>query len=123
LIFSQVVLGTAEFAYNTEIELDPAVWKRSQQQIRPIFDAFLVAHEYGHIMLGHYKGRPVAGRAASYERELAADAYAFRLMLAAFKGEPMHVYVRASSLLLGMTLIERGYGLFRQEEYEGYSVP
>lgn len=122
LVFSQVVIGSATFAENNLIALDPGVWQRGHHMLKPVYEAFLLAHEYGHVMLGHRMGRSGEDPEASYERELAADAYGFRLMLAAFEN-PIRVYDAVASLLCGMQLFEHGYDLLEHEQQTSATHP
>jgi hypothetical protein len=122
LVFSQVVIGSAVYAENNLVGLDPKVWKRSHSTIKPVFDAFLLAHEYGHVKLGHQQDRLATEAAINHEHELAADAYGFRLMLRAFN-DPALVYCAVSSLLCGMQLFEHGYELLEHEPWTSKTHP
>jgi hypothetical protein len=122
LVFSQVIIGSAVYAENNLVALNPEVWKYSHSAIKPVFEAFLLAHEYGHVKLGHQQDRLETSAVANHERELAADAYGFRLMLRAFK-DPAEVYCAVSSLLCGMMLFERGYELLEHEPWTSETHP
>jgi hypothetical protein len=115
LVFCQVVLGTSAFLYN---RIDWGVNRdntaRADAVLRPVMEAFLLAHEYGHVILGHPPNALDFPLEVRHARELEADAYGFGIMLAAFDS-PVAVYVAVSSMLGAYALLDRGYNLVEHD--------
>jgi hypothetical protein len=114
MVFSQVVLGSGAFLHRSEYGIDNAVMLYGEATIRPQVEAFLLAHEYGHIMLGHPPSTDEEPQAENHRRELEADGYGLETVLAAFQ-DPVPVYVGVQSLLCAFSLFERGCNLLEHD--------
>jgi hypothetical protein len=118
LCFCEVILGTA--AYLDSRPATNPVLREVGSRLDPVFEAFLLGHEYAHVMLGH---QPVDMNVAagSYQdhgflrqEELDADALGFKIALGAFP-DPVQTYVSVAGYLCAWHLIERGWGLLKGE--------
>jgi hypothetical protein len=106
LLFSQVVLGSCAYA---EVVPVPPPYVPFSEQLTSAIDTFTLAHEYGHVILGHC-GVHEDG-AGSYEQELAADTSGFQIATAAWKGH-LWSYLGASALFSGYDAILRASNTF-----------
>jgi hypothetical protein len=114
LFFCQVVLGTA--AYLDDRPAREPMLAQLGDAFARVCEAFLLAHEYAHITLGH-RPRELEAGAGSYHaqgfearQEFEADELAFRIVMRAFP-HPEHVYVSVAGLFAGLHLAERGFAL------------
>jgi hypothetical protein len=115
LVFCQVVLGTSAFLYNrVEWDVNRDNTHAADTVLRPVMEAFLLAHEYGHVLLGHPPNALDFPLEVRHAREFDADAYGFGITLAAFD-DPVAVYVAVSSMLGVYALLDRGYNLVEHD--------
>lgn len=114
ICFCQIILGTA--AYRDLRPMGHPAVEDLGERVAPVFEAFMLGHEYAHVALGH---RPVdldaPGvrpdlQAFTQDEELAADALSLRAIVKAFP-DPLHGYVTVGGLLAALQLMERGYAL------------
>lgn len=112
LLFSQTVLGSCAYA---EVVLAPPPYLPFSEQLTSAIDTFTLAHEYGHVILGH-RGVHQDG-ADSYEQELAADTLGFQISTAAWNGR-LWSYLGASALFTGYDAILRASNTFLTGETE-----
>jgi hypothetical protein len=106
LLFSQAVLGSCAYA---EVVLAPPPYVPFSEQLTAAIDTFTIAHEYGHVILGHRGVHEDA--AGSYDQELAADTLGFRIATAAWNGH-LWSYLGASALFSGYDAILRASNTF-----------
>ena len=106
LLFSHVVLGSCAYA---EVVPAPPPYEPFAEQLTAAIDTFTLAHEYGHVILGH-RGVHQDG-AGSYKQELAADALGFKIATAAWNGT-LWSYLGASALFTGYDTILRASNAF-----------
>lgn len=114
LCFCQVLLGTAAFLDQRPV-MNPALTALGER-FAPVFEAFLLGHEYAHVVLGH---QPVdlnlpegshAEQGFNPTEELDADALGFKVVLHAFP-DPVLVYSSVAGFFCALHLMERGYEL------------
>ncbi|HXH37719.1 MAG TPA: hypothetical protein VNN08_03750 [Thermoanaerobaculia bacterium] len=105
-LFSQAVLGTS--VYIDIVPLPPQNAPVANQLIDSI-DTFVLAHEYGHVILGH-TGVHGSGK-SGHEQELEADALGLDLCTAAWNGE-LWAYSGASVFLSGLDVVDRAAATF-----------
>jgi hypothetical protein len=82
LLFSQAVLGTCSYAEVARVSQEHAPFA---DQFKEAIDTFILAHEYGHVILGHTDlygtGQPVEPEIA-HAQEFAADGVGFEICAA-----------------------------------------
>lgn len=108
LMFSSLILGTASFG-DERILVDPTIRARGFATIQPAMEAFLMAHEYAHVLRRH---------SADIDRhrlsqELVADEDAFLVLASAFNNAS-GAYLCIQSLLCVWQLLERGRELMQE---------
>jgi hypothetical protein len=115
LMFNQIVLGTSAHLHPETLAIDRDTWMRGEVTLRPIFEAFLMAHEYAHVVLGHYAAVQDASTHSRAELETQADRLAFRIIVGAYR-DPVQVLIAVGALLHAHRLFERGYELMGEDE-------
>jgi hypothetical protein len=107
LLFSQAVLGTSSYALVYKVP-SQSVW--FADRLIDAVEFFVLAHEYGHIILNH---ADVHGSADSHDEEFAADEVALRICLTAWEGE-LWAYAGAALFLCGLDAVETSVATFLQ---------
>ena len=113
ILFSQAVLGTCALTEATGV---PAPYEPFARQLTSAIDTFTLAHEYGHVILGHSGGHQ------SREQEAAADKVGFDIVTAAWNGQ-LWAYLGASALFSGYDAILRATNTFLTGELETEMSP
>jgi hypothetical protein len=109
-MFCQIVLGTSAHLHPDTLAVEPNTYMLGEVGLRPVFEAFWLAHEYAHVAKGHYEAifrDPTASR-PEFEKE--ADIIALRAMLHAFDN-PVVALIAVGAFLSIFQLFERGYEL------------
>jgi|GEM_PF-5002688 hypothetical protein len=110
LMFNQVVLGTSAHLHPDTLAIDHDTWMRGEANLRPVFEAFWLAHEYAHVIKGHYEAILAGTSVPRAKLEKKADRLAFRATVRAF-ADPVQVLIAVGALLQAFRLFERGYEL------------
>ncbi|HEX4253521.1 MAG TPA: hypothetical protein VH089_00460, partial [Streptosporangiaceae bacterium] len=110
LMFGQVVLGTSAHLHPDTFAVDQGSYELGEVGLRPVFEAFWMAHEYAHVARGHYETIFKDPSVPLPELETEADVLALRVTLRAFDN-PVRTLVAIGALLQVLQLFERGYEL------------
>jgi hypothetical protein len=113
ILFSQAVLGTCALTEATDV---PPPYQPFARQLTSAIDTFTLAHEYGHVILGHGGGHQ------SHEEEVAADKVGFDIATAAWEGK-LWAYLGASALFSGYDAILRATNTFLTGKLEDEQSP
>ena len=106
LLFSQAVLGTCAYAQVVQVSPQHVPFA---ERLKLAIDTFALAHEYGHVILGHADlcdSKPDQAHA----REFAADAVGFRICVAA--GGSLWACLGANAFFLGTEAVELASSVF-----------
>lgn len=111
LLFSQAVLGTCAFAgvYQVAREHMPFV-----DRLTEVIQTFLLAHEYGHVILGHtdvHRAREATASRPGHADEFNADRVALDICAQAWGGL-LWAYAGASLFLSGVDVVTRASAVF-----------
>jgi hypothetical protein len=106
LLFSQAVLGTCVYVEIVRVSPQHAPFA---EQLKQAIDTFALAHEYGHVILGHADlcdSKPDE----AHGREFAADAVGFKICVAS--GGALWACLGASAFFLGSEAVELASNVF-----------
>jgi hypothetical protein len=81
------------------------------------FVTFILAHEFGHVRLGHLT-KPPGTSAERRQREFDADRFGLAITLAAFPQLERLAYSGAGAIFLGFDLLFRAFASFYDHEYD-----
>lgn len=111
LVVSQTYLGTCQYTDKREIPRGFGL-EDTHRRLRDAADAFVLAHEYGHVVLGHARTAAAASAAQLRDWELQADELALQITLAAFD-DPKWAYAGAVLFLMGVAVVDLADALRR----------
>jgi hypothetical protein len=114
LMFNQIVLGTSAYLHPDTLAVERDSWARGEIKLRPVFEAFWLAHEYAHVIKGHYEAVLRDPSLSRPELEKEADRLAFAATVRAF-GDPVQALLGVGSLLHASRLVEQGYELIGEQ--------
>jgi hypothetical protein len=125
LVFSQTYLGTCQYTVKRELPKGFGL-EEIHSRLRDAADTFVLAHEYGHVILEHPGAQTPATVDARHRREFEADEVGMQIVLAAF--DPQWAYAGPVLFLTGnaiMTLAEavRNSGLAKVPNSDTHPSP
>lgn len=122
LLFCQAVLETCVYTEIVRVAPQHAAFA---ERLTQAVDTFALAHEYGHVILGHVD-IPGVGRAldpqAAHAQEFAADAVGLEICTAAW-GDPWWACLGACAFFFGGEAVELATNSFRTGTPQGGASP
>jgi hypothetical protein len=104
LIFTQISLGTCQYTNKLFLPIGFRL-NETYDPLRDSVDTFVLAHEYGHVILGHPAAEEPVSDAERVQQEFEADEVALQLTLAAFD-DPKWAYGGAVLFLTAVAVLD-----------------
>jgi hypothetical protein len=117
LVVSQTFLGTCQYIDPRQLPYGFHL-EKTRDRLQDAVDTFILAHEYGHVILGHPAIARPASDAERYQHEFEADELGFRLTLAVMD-DPKWAYGGAILFLTGIDVVESAAAVIKRGESRG----
>lgn len=121
LLICQTYLGTCQYTDKRELPKGFGL-EDTHKRLCDAADAFVLAHEYGHVILGHARTSASASDADLRDWETQADELALQITLAAFD-DPKWAYAGAILFFMGIAVVDLADAVMRTGGLKVMGVP